>query len=105
MGWLSYDSVAEAYERVAVPWFDRVAVDLLAAVQISKAASVLDVGTGTGLTAGLASAAVGSHAVVIGVDPSIPLLNIARGRRIIAASWGASFSGGLVFASSPGMVA
>jgi SAM-dependent methyltransferase len=61
------------------------AADLLAAVQISKAASVLDVGTGTGITAGLASAAVGSHAVVIGVDPSIPMLNLARARRRIIA--------------------
>jgi ubiquinone/menaquinone biosynthesis C-methylase UbiE len=85
MGWLSYDSVAETYERVAVPGFEPMALDLVAAVEISKAGSVLDVGAGTGLTAGLASAAVGSHGVVIGVDPSTAMLNLARARRRIIA--------------------
>jgi SAM-dependent methyltransferase len=85
MGWLSYDSVAETYERVAVPGFEPMALDLVAAVEISNARSVLDVGTGTGLTAGLASAAVSSHGVVIGVDPSIAMLNLARARRRIIA--------------------
>jgi SAM-dependent methyltransferase len=59
------------------------AVDLVAAVEVSKAMSVLDVGTGTGLTAGLASEAVGSHGAVIGVDPSTAMLNLARARRRI----------------------
>jgi ubiquinone/menaquinone biosynthesis C-methylase UbiE len=85
MGWLSYDSVAETYERVAVPGLEPMALDLVAAVEISKAGSVLDVGTGTGLTAGLANAAVSSHGVVIGVDPSIAMLNLARARRRIIA--------------------
>jgi ubiquinone/menaquinone biosynthesis C-methylase UbiE len=85
MGWLSYDSGAETYERVAVPGFEPVALDLVAAVEISKAGSVLDVGAGTGRTAGLASAAVGSHGVVIGVDPSTAMLNLARARRRIIA--------------------
>jgi ubiquinone/menaquinone biosynthesis C-methylase UbiE len=82
-GWLSYDSVAEIYDRVAVPWLKPMALDLLAAVEISKAGRVLDVGTGTGLTAGLARAAVGSHGIVVGVDPSTGMLHLARARRRI----------------------
>jgi SAM-dependent methyltransferase len=85
MEWLSYDSVAEIYERVAVPWFEPMAADLVAAVEISTAGCVLDVGTGTGLTAGLARAAVGSLGAVVGVDPSIAMLNLARARRQIIA--------------------
>jgi SAM-dependent methyltransferase len=79
--WLAYDSVAEIYERVAVPWFEPMALDLVAAIEISNAERVLDVGTGTGLTASVARAAVGSHGLVVGIDPSTAMLHLARARR------------------------
>jgi ubiquinone/menaquinone biosynthesis C-methylase UbiE len=69
-GWLSYDTVGETYQRVAVPWFTKLASDLVSAVAPSAGDSVLDVGTGTGLTAGAALALVGPTGLVVGVDPS-----------------------------------
>jgi SAM-dependent methyltransferase len=97
-GWLSYDSVAETYQRVAVPWFTPMACDLVAAVGMAPGHIVLDVGTGTGLTAGLARAAVGLDGVVVGVDPSTGMLRLARAHhRIVALSGmapGLPFAGG-----------
>jgi SAM-dependent methyltransferase len=83
--WLSYDSVAEAYERVAVPWFTPLARDLVAAAGVSSGDHVLDIGTGTGLTAELAGEAVGPGGFVVGIDPSMRMLDLARERRGIAA--------------------
>jgi ubiquinone/menaquinone biosynthesis C-methylase UbiE len=84
-GWLSYDGVAETYDRVAVPWFRPMAGDLVAAVAIPPGASVLDLGTGTGLVAELAQAAAGRRGLVVGVDPSTGMLRLARTRRRIVA--------------------
>ena len=80
-GWRSYDSVAETYERVAVPSFEPMADDLVAALGAAPGDRVLDVGTGTGLVAALAGAALGSDGVVIGLDPSVGMLRIARDDR------------------------
>jgi SAM-dependent methyltransferase len=76
--WLSYDSVADIYERVAVPWFTPLAADLIAAVSPARGETVLDVGTGTGLVARLACARVTSTGRVLGIDPSVPMLRKAR---------------------------
>jgi SAM-dependent methyltransferase len=87
-GWVSYDSVVALYERVAVPWFAPIARDLIAGVEISPGSSVLDVGTGTGLVAGLASDVAGGAGLVVGVDPSLGMLRSAqaqRGLRVVAA--------------------
>jgi ubiquinone/menaquinone biosynthesis C-methylase UbiE len=83
-GWLSYDSVADTYEQTAVAWFEPMARDLIAAVQLSPGERVLDVGTGTGLTANLASIALGRAGCVIGIDPSMGMLRIARQRSLLA---------------------
>jgi SAM-dependent methyltransferase len=72
--WLSYDWVVETYQRVAVPRFAAMADDLVAAVGLGSGEVVLDVGTGTGLVAGVAVAAVGSAGQVVGVDPSTSML-------------------------------
>ncbi len=80
-GWRSYDSVAETYERVAVPWFEPMAADLVAALGAAPRDRILDVGTGTGLVAALAGSRLGSGGVVIGLDPSVGMLRIARQHR------------------------
>ena len=83
--WLSYDSVAELYERTAVPWFTPLARDLVAAVGIAPGMRVLDIGTGTGLTAELGAAHAGPLGSVIGIDPSMGMLSLARARRGVTA--------------------
>jgi SAM-dependent methyltransferase len=74
-GWRSYDSVAATYARVAVPWFAELAFDLVSAVSPTPGDSVLDVGTGTGLVAGLANEAVRPRGRVVGADPSCGMLS------------------------------
>ncbi|HWC39458.1 MAG TPA: methyltransferase domain-containing protein [Acidimicrobiales bacterium] len=79
--WVSYDTVAETYERVAVPWFEDLARDLVDAVALSPGECLLDVGTGTGLTAAVARGDLGSSGLTIGIDPSMDMLRLARSRR------------------------
>ena len=77
-GWLSYDAIVETYEHAAVPVFTPMAAELVSAVGLMSGWRVLDVGTGTGLVAGLAGEAIGSADLVIGVDPSLGMLKVAR---------------------------
>jgi ubiquinone/menaquinone biosynthesis C-methylase UbiE len=79
--WRSYDTVADVYERVAVPWFAALAGELVAAVQIDPGSTVLDVGTGTGLVAEIVRNSVGPSGLVVGVDPSIRMLAVAVDQR------------------------
>jgi SAM-dependent methyltransferase len=74
---MSYDSVAATYQRVAVPAFRRMAEDLIDAVQPAPGERILDLGTGTGLVAGLVKPAVAPTGTVIGVDPSMGMLQHA----------------------------
>jgi ubiquinone/menaquinone biosynthesis C-methylase UbiE len=85
-GWRSYDSVVDAYEAAAVPRFLPVARDLVAALAPSGDATVLDVGTGTGLTARLMREATARDGFVVGVDPSVPMLEraVAQGLTAVA---------------------
>jgi SAM-dependent methyltransferase len=82
-GWRSYDSVVDAYDAAAVPRFIAPARDLVAAVRPRAGARVLDLGTGTGLAGQIAREAVGSEGFVVGVDPSVPMLERARTRGVI----------------------
>jgi len=77
--WLSYDSVADTYEQVAVPWFTALARDLVAAVDPQPNEIVLDVGTGTGLVAATVRR-LEPTAVAVGIDPSAGMLAVARSR-------------------------
>jgi ubiquinone/menaquinone biosynthesis C-methylase UbiE len=71
--WRSYDGVAAAYERANGSRLAAPARDLIElAGDLPPQARVLDVGTGTGITASEASEA--GAGVVIGVDPSVPML-------------------------------
>jgi ubiquinone/menaquinone biosynthesis C-methylase UbiE len=75
--WQSYDSVAGAYERAWHPSFEPVARDLVNLVAPAPDEAVLDVGTGTGVVAAAVAERAG-RGVVIGVDPSLPMLHRAR---------------------------
>ena len=74
--WRSYDAIAEEYARVQAPVMELPAPDLVELAQVGPGARVLDVGTGTGVAARAASAA-GSDGSVVGVDPSLPMLQLA----------------------------
>jgi ubiquinone/menaquinone biosynthesis C-methylase UbiE len=78
--WKTFDAVAETYERVRAPVHAAPARDLVELVAPPKAGRVLDVGTGTGVAAEVAAAAVGPEGLVVGIDPSIPMLRLARPR-------------------------
>ncbi|GIU98532.1 MAG: hypothetical protein KatS3mg014_0148 [Actinomycetota bacterium] len=76
--WRSYDAVAETYERVHAPRLVEPARDLVRAAEIRPGDRVLDAGTGTGVAAAEAATVTGDPAGVIGVDPSLGMLAVAR---------------------------
>jgi SAM-dependent methyltransferase len=85
-GWRSYDAIADAYARVLAVRNEQLARDLVAAVAPPFAARVLDVGTGTGVAAEAAAAAVGTDGIVVGIDPAPRMLDHARRtRRVVVA--------------------
>jgi ubiquinone/menaquinone biosynthesis C-methylase UbiE len=87
--WASYDSAAESHDRVATRiYFARPAADLVADCNVASASDVLDVGTGSGIVAVWARE-VAPQARLIGVDPSIEMLRIARTRGVLAVVAGA----------------
>jgi len=75
--WESYDSVADAYNRVCVPGYEPLARDLVDLVGLEPDAAVLDVGTGTGVVA-CATARRLERGLLVGVDPSVTMLGLAR---------------------------
>lgn len=76
--WRSYDAVAETYERVHAPKLAEPAHDLVRAAALSPGERVLDAGTGTGVAAAEAAAALGDPSAVIGVDGSVGMLAVGR---------------------------
>ena len=73
--WRSYDAIAERYARVADPLcFAKPAADLVSALELASGSRVLDIGTGTGVVAALASHIVGPTGLVVGLDPAIEML-------------------------------
>ena len=79
-GWERYDSVAEEYRRVWHRNFEPAArdlVELTAVTELPDNAAVLDVGMGTGVVAIEAARHV-RRGVVVGIDPSVPMLSLAR---------------------------
>jgi ubiquinone/menaquinone biosynthesis C-methylase UbiE len=76
--WRSYDEVATIYERVHAPRFAEPARDLLKLAEVGAGERVLDIGTGTGVAAGLAYAL---GADTTGVDASMGMLQVGRAVR------------------------
>jgi ubiquinone/menaquinone biosynthesis C-methylase UbiE len=99
-GWQSYDQVVDAYDSVWHPSFEPVARDLVALAGIPDlpaGSAVLDVGTGTGVVAVEAARRV-ARGVVVGVDPSVPML--VRGRAHARLAPVAAVAPGLPFRDS-----
>jgi ubiquinone/menaquinone biosynthesis C-methylase UbiE len=94
--WQSYDSVADAYERAWHSSFESVARDLVDLVAVASGEAVLDVGTGTGVVAA-AAAGNARRGVLVGVDPSVTMLGLARAYAPLAPV--AARSPGLPFAA------
>lgn len=70
---------AELYERFLVPAFgEPVARRLLRSARLQPGERVLDVGCGTGIAARLAAAEVGPSGAVVGIDPDLEMLDVAR---------------------------
>jgi SAM-dependent methyltransferase len=78
--WRAYDWIVDEYERLTPPLFGALARDLIDLIQLPTDALVLDAGTGTGVAAAAATAAMGPSGTVVGVDPSVPMLEVARRR-------------------------
>jgi SAM-dependent methyltransferase len=78
-GWRAYDWVVDEYERLTPPFFGALARDLVGLLDPPSRGVVLDAGTGTGVAAEAAAAAM-SDGTVVGVDPSLPMLEAARRR-------------------------
>jgi SAM-dependent methyltransferase len=84
--WQSYDPVVDAYDDVWHPNFEPVArdlVDLAGIPVLPSGAAVLDVGTGTGVVAVEAARRV-ARGVIVGVDPSVPMLVRSRAHARLA---------------------
>jgi ubiquinone/menaquinone biosynthesis C-methylase UbiE len=75
--WRAYDTVAEAYERIAAARFATVARHLLVLARPPEGARVLDLGTGTGAV-GVALADGLNGRRLLGCDLSLPMLIRAR---------------------------
>ncbi len=74
--WRAYDSIAPDYARVMAPRMELPAADLASWLGIRPGWRVLDVGTGTGVAARAALTAAGGRATVVGVDRSVPMLDL-----------------------------
>jgi len=75
---LSFDSGASAWERTSVRTSALYVPALLAAAQVATGQRVLDVATGSGLSAVEAAALVGPSGLVLGTDISWPMLERAK---------------------------
>lgn len=73
-----YTRRAEAYEAQVVPRFRPFADRLVARAALSPNATVLDVSTGTGLTALLAAKVLGGAGLVVGIDLADGALAVAQ---------------------------
>ena len=73
-----YTRMAEAYEANVVPRFAPFAARLVEQASLARNATVLDVSTGTGLTAMLAATALGGTGLVVAMDLADGALALAQ---------------------------
>lgn len=74
-------AMVAVYDRIAAPFqFAAPANDLVKIARVPEGAVVLDVGTGTGLVAAAATAAVGVTGTVIATDAAFEMIRVARKR-------------------------
>jgi len=73
-----YSRMAEAYEANVVPRFAPFAARLVERAGLPPNGMVLDVSTGTGLTAVLAAKAIGGTGLVVGIDLADGALAVAQ---------------------------
>ena len=78
--WRSYDTIAEAYERIWAPRFEMVARHLLALAPPVEGARLLDLGTGTGAVAVALGDKPKRQRAIVGCDLSRHMLLQARRR-------------------------
>jgi ubiquinone/menaquinone biosynthesis C-methylase UbiE len=78
--WRSYDTIAEAYERIWAPRFEAVARHLLAVAPPVEGSRLLDIGTGMGAVASALDEKLRTLRAVVGCDLSLGMLNKARHR-------------------------
>jgi len=84
--WRSYDSIADVYDRLVVPYvFAQPAKDLVIALRPPAEGILLDVGTGTGVCATIARQCISTAGTVIGVDPSLGMLRVAKRKGSVVA--------------------
>src|SRR5213592_2208176 len=76
--WRTYDLVADTYERVHALRFIEVARDLVTIAELQPGTRVLDIGTGTGVTA---EAVLDAGSVPVGVDESIEMITVGKRSR------------------------
>lgn len=103
--WISYDSAADAHERIRVPLlFAAPARDLVARMDAGAARAWLDVGMGSGVVARAASGCP----LVVGADPSFEMARTARAsgvsRAAVASAPGLPFADGRFDRVSAGFV-
>ena len=82
--WRTYDGVADIYGRVDAAVFLAPARDLVAMITPARGGRVLDIGTGTGCGAAAAAEMVGARGMVTGIDLSMDMLRVARGRGVLS---------------------
>lgn len=75
---MRFDAGAAAYDRLTGRWSGLYAAAVLDAAEVKASHRVLDLATGTGDAALLATARLGLFGTAVGVDLSLPMLLLAR---------------------------
>ena len=78
--WRSYDTIADAYERIWAARFEAVARQLLAVAPPVEGSRLLDLGTGIGAVASALGGKARSLRTIVGCDLSLAMLSRARYR-------------------------
>jgi ubiquinone/menaquinone biosynthesis C-methylase UbiE len=78
--WRSYDTIADAYDRIWATRFEAVARHLLEVAPPIEGSRLLDLGTGIGAVASALGGKVRSLRTIVGCDLSLAMLNTARHR-------------------------